>query len=225
MLDTAMSKPQEAAHSTTLGKGTAVPKVMHMSAQSTIPTKIVHAHAVSKKLKVPMAALTGINKSDGLHRPSQKQSKESRKAFNKSNHWGLNDAHANETAANHTKAIQAQGIKSEDNAVSSTKPATIASSNHTQEKHVEGSVPKATTPSMPKALPAINKDHSKEPHGLKSPVPTTKNNTASHVTAVKAIPKEAKSEMSKSTKKNSSSASAPKVVTKEVKATHGTAAN
>jgi len=222
----AMAKPQETAHSTTLGKNTAVPKVMHMSAQSTIPTKIVHAHAASTKLKVPMAALAGIKKSNGS-KPSSKQSKKlqkAAKAFNKSNHWGLYDTQANATAANHTKAVQAEAMKSKDHAASSKKTATNASSNHTQDKkHVESSVHKATATSIPKALPVVNKDHSKESHELK--VPTTKNTTASHVAAVKAAPKEAKPEMPKSTNQKFSNAGAAKVATKEVKSKNGTAAS
>eukprot|EP00746_Dinoflagellata_sp_MGD_P164287 gnl/MRDRNA2_/MRDRNA2_92838_c0_seq1.p1 gnl/MRDRNA2_/MRDRNA2_92838_c0~~gnl/MRDRNA2_/MRDRNA2_92838_c0_seq1.p1 ORF type:complete len:453 (+),score=112.43 gnl/MRDRNA2_/MRDRNA2_92838_c0_seq1:93-1451(+) len=228
MLDAtvAMSKPQEAAHSATLGKNTAVPKVMHMDAQSTIPTKIVHAHAAATKLKVPMAALTGIKKSDDS-KPSHKQPKKwitkPDPNFNKSNHWGLYDAQANASAANQTRAVQAHAIKSKDNVAK--KPATNVSSNHTQEKkHVVGSVPKAITTSIPKALPAVNKEHSKEPHEAKPPLPTT-----SHVTAVKPAAKETKkypsAEVPKITNQKSVKASAPKVAAKQVKSTNGTAAN
>lgn len=209
-----VTKPQEVAHSSTPGKMAAVPQVIHMSAQSTIPTKVVHAHAVSGKPKAPMAALTGIKKSGGSNEVSPKRAKEMGKALNKSNHWGLFDTKANATAANHSKGVHAQISKA--NVASTTKKATIATQNHTQEAmHVQGKTSKAATTSVPKALPATEKEHSKESketRASKPPVPAAVNKSVTQVTAVKAapkaVPKEAKSTNVTAAQKTSSHATA-----------------
>lgn len=202
----AISKPKEAVHSATLAKSPAVPHAVHMSAQSTIPTKIAHAHAVSPKLKVPLAALTGINKSEGSNRPFKqaKKSKELRKALNvkippkqdknlnKSNGWGLFDAKVNASAGNHTEVVHTHASESKNHTNSSTKPAIITPDNHTKELQVWHEVP------------------------LKV------NGNANHAAAVKAAPKETKSEKPKM--KVHIDATAPKVVAKEANATKATAA-
>jgi hypothetical protein len=198
----AMSKPQEAVHSTTLGKSAAVAKVVHMSAQSTIPTKIAHAHAAPTKLKVPMASLTGIKQSDGEHRPSAKQlakkSKELRKVVNKSNHWGLAVAEAIATAGNHTNVAHAHALKSKSRTVSSTKPTNTTAGNHTKEVHVQPSVPKTVN---------VNASHDAAAKA-KLEKPKTLDHKVTNASTPKAVTKEVKAAKAIAPNKTASHAAA-----------------
>lgn len=199
VLDATIAIPNqnEAAHPPTLGKSTAIHEVTHMSAQSTIPTKITHAHQVSSKPKVAITALAGVKKSDGSKpvSPKRRKSFELGKSFNKSNLWGLYDAKANDTEGGHATASATKV-----HANSSTKQVTTTAPNHT-------------------------KVASKEPKKPQTSKSSTSNEKVSKFAVTQAVPKEIKSTHTTAANKAVTGASAvAKAVPKEVKSTKPPAA-